>query len=226
MKTTPSEGTQVYPHAFNLDQNNYSEIYIFNTSSESGTYHTDFNSQDGSLQSQESKIPPGGTGKVTLPQGFVGGVFVSGTQSYTSTLFWNLTVSGNQSKVGVQPLLFDKRGRQWYTAVGDLPGSSNLAIAVLGGDHRGTTCEVETLDKNGGTANSQVIEIPSLGQSAQFISTSLAFVGSARLLCDQDVLAVGVIQDQKNGFPTDLSMCRSSGPTPSATPAPTATSPS
>lgn len=218
-----------------IDSNNFCNINVFNTSSESGDFHTLFISQDGSADLQEFTLLPGSSTQVSPPSGFLGATLVGGDQEFNSSVNWNLTVMGSRSKVGVPPLLANEANTSWTAALGDVGPQSEIGIAIYNMEITSTACDFETFNDNGSIASSDDFQVPGGGQTAQFANTPPDFcggsqqagcAGSAKLSCDGVVIPIGVFQGPPNGFPTPLFFCPTSDsgtlPVPMPTPTPPA----
>ena len=60
---------------------------------------------------------------------------------------------------------------------------------------------------NGEIVTTQNLTVPGFGHTAGFANLSSGFQGSAIIDCNTDTIAIAVVQNQVNAFPTTVQAC-------------------
>jgi hypothetical protein len=158
-----------------------------------------------------------------FPPEFVGVAEIFCSEDCTATGTWNFGLSGESDfAVGISPIDPSEASDRWASPLPVISEGTSVGLAVQNVGTRPTTCSVfyyapdgEQIPAVDGFPPNQ--GIPVGGQTSlfspnvpdevppQFIGPD-GFEGSLRLRCFEPVIAIIVIQDRVNGFPTPIAL--------------------
>ncbi len=194
---------------FHIDERNTSIISVQNPGLETISARVDIFDQQGGLVGEETRDLPArsATEFASATAGnFVGIAVVSCGGPCLATATWRFTIGdGPGFEVGVLPQLFSNRSRMWAAPVPVIGESSSYGFAIYNAGQDSTACDVTFRNLDGLELGNETVTIAGNGQIARFSdAVAPGFVGGAVISCGQEVIALGLNQNTRNGFPTGL----------------------
>jgi hypothetical protein len=225
---TPATGETpnvIFPHVFNLDNNNNTYLYVQNLNDEETNDVTvKYVGQNGVTAGTETKIlAVNGSARFrNLPSAFVGVAQVFCSEDCTATGTWNFGLAGQGDfAAGISPMDPMKTSTVWAAPIPLVGPESGIGIAVYNMSAEPTSCSAFYYAPDGTQAAVDNFPsapgIPAGGQTA-FNSPNVpknippeligpdGFEGNLILICLDPVIPVIVNQDRVNGFPTPITL--------------------